>query len=273
MKISDDDITKMLAELPEIELPNGFHEEIMKKVRPEHRRGELRSPANKKNRRTIWYIGSFATAAAVMVAFMITVLDFGQNQWAYGDLMSVADVAPFVADTEDMDIAMEIMEIAEMPIAQFAAPEAAMGRMDVQVESEGIWNYGRIWSEDDEWAQAVSTSVFPYPDHLPTDLLDFELAEYFASTFEITIRVDDLFYAQEAIHGLGTPQDDFGLAIKLQPDFADLEATFIALYALGIVEEYRITMTNTLALSNMQQIFEALESANTIFITLLQDVP
>jgi hypothetical protein len=59
----------------------------------------------------------------------------------------------------------------------------------------------------------------------------------------------------------------------LQPAFEDLEAAFIALYNLGIVEEYRVTTTDILALNDAEQAADLRDGANTIFITLLQHEP
>jgi hypothetical protein len=358
MKISDNDIIKMLAELPEIELPEGFHDEVMQKVKAEAGRA---GPKPKKKSRTIWYIGSFAAAAAAVAVIMLTVTDFGQNQWNYGEFAAVADAAPPMA--AEAEAAMEIFDLdldlefalgggydfdidfdsdfgytleAETPIslidtrlyqrnygdfatgagiasrgteipetvtvpgivmapetvmAPAAEPEAAMEIFGLELEDDLDLELGfvfapevgvpiarpdaELWSQnlDDVWAQAVTVSVFPFPEHLPTDLLDFELSEYFAFTFEIFIAVDDMEYARETIDDMGGVDDEIANGMILQPAFEDLEATFTALYALGVVEEYRVTATNTLVLSNMGRVYEIWQEANTIFITLLHEEP
>jgi len=289
MRINDDDITKMLADLPEIDLPEGFHDEVMQKIHYENRRGELRSPAPKKNRRTIWYIGSLTTAAAAVIAILITVIGF-ENNWGQPEFTTVADAAPQIAPQATpapaaemrarqaepepageaeadfyMDFAMDFSPeygavaepfaaMAEMPMTQ------GRGHMDAQ-----LWGFNL----DDDAYQATNVSVFSFPDHLPTDLIDLDHAYSYAFTFQIFIAVDDLEYAREAIRNLGAPYSQ----MTLQPAFEDLPATFAALYALGIVEEYRVTATNTLVLSNMQHVMDLSEAANTIDIFLLQNYP
>ena len=260
----------MLAELPEIELPEGFHDEVMQKVKAEA--GEPR-----KKSRTIWYIGSFATAAAaVAVVLMLTLPDFGQNQWSYGDFTAVADAAPR---------ATELPQAMIVPAAPAAEPEMAMGGfnydfdLSLDIVTEAEVPMGRmdmqLWSQslelEDTMAQPA-ISAFTFPQHLPTELLDSEISDNFAFTFEIFIAVDDIDYAQEAIRNMGALDDETAFQLILQPAFEDLESAFAALYALGTVEEYRV-IASTSAQRHMQRNYEILQEANTIFITLLHDAP
>jgi len=291
--INDNDLKKLLADLPEIDLPEGFHDETMQKLHNEHRmddhKGGTLPPAtqsshnpkpNPKRRRAIIYIGSFTSAAAVLLAVLITTLNLGQST---ADLAPMAMEAPEAAagqpfaarlvdaefNFDDADFYGEAWEygiMAAEALTERPEPEIAMGRTQAQ-----LWDA----FENDLWAQAITTDAFPFPDHLPTDHLDPNLAEIygFAFTFEIIITVDDFDYAREAIINLGATYHEMMLEMVLQPAFEDLETTFAALYALGTIEEYRVTSTNTLVLSNAQHIMDAQADANTISIILLHNLP
>jgi len=291
MRINDDDITKMLAELPEIDLPEGFHDEVMQKIHYENRRGELRPPAPKKNRRTIWYIGSLTTAAAAVIAILITVIGF-ENNWGQPEFTAVADAAPQIAPQATPTPAAEVrVRQAEPEPAGEAEADFYMGfytdfNMDSSPEygtlaepfgimTEMQMTQGRgsldaqVWSLDldDDAYQATSFNVFLFPDHLPTDLIDLNATyDGYVFMFQIVIAVDDVEYAQQAIRGMGAEDQ-----MALRPPTEDLEATFVALYNLGVVEKYTITTTSTLVLSNMQHATDLLEAANTIDIFLLQN--
>lgn len=260
MKINDNDISKILAELPEMELPEGFHDEVMAKIK-----AEAKKPRVKKKSRTIWYIGSFATAAAAAAVIMLTFSDFGQNNWS---TEGFADAAPMTESANQAaGLVPEAAMAMDMDMEQFEADfalEAPIARMDAQHLGE---------FENRVWTQVVTTSVSHFPDHLPTDLLHFDLSEHFAFTFEIFIAVDDINHAQEAIYNLGEPINETPFGITLQPASEDLETVFTALYALGIVEEYRITSTNTALLSDLRRVDRILEEANTITVTLLHNAP
>jgi len=84
MKINETDIKEMLAKLPEIELPEDFHDEVMSKIKL----------GGKRKRPIVRYIGPLAVAAALVV-IMVAVLDFGP---AYEDFS--VDLAPFAVAAE-----------------------------------------------------------------------------------------------------------------------------------------------------------------------------
>ncbi|MCL2573774.1 MAG: hypothetical protein FWE34_04380 [Defluviitaleaceae bacterium] len=246
MKIKDSDIKKTLAELPEIDLPEGFHNETMQRIR-----AEAANISRKKKSRIIWYIGSFSTAAAATIAILLVFTNFG-NTYTTGE------IAEFDAPTA---------WIAPHGIEErIADPEIAIAHTPTN---------GSITRSNDPFSdssqQAITTITYLRPAHLPTDLIDFDLGDRYALTFQIIIAVDDIAYAQESIRTLGISFYESVFNISIQPSFEDLEAIFTQLYALGNVEEYSITIADTWVLSNMQQINDLITNANTITVILLQN--
>ena len=309
MKINDDDIIKMLAELPEIELPEGFHDEVMQRVQKEaHRRNAYRASA--KKRRAVWYIGSF-TAAAAMVAIIITVTNLNFGPTLQFDAVAevpraiMATPAPYTAMTAEPEAAgglwtwvqdeaeaveeesttlnMRLVPLDEDEYADDADDDFIVAQEAPVTPEEIFEDEPDFFAEADEdgadmdmapliaaaplpvgdvFDALTTISIVPFPDKLPTEDPIFTTEDRFAVTFELTIAVDDISYAQQ----LADQMD-------LQPTYEDLEATFYALYALGTVHEYRVMVTDIYAIEDTYRAAEILARANKISIIFLQKMP
>ncbi|MCL2376482.1 MAG: hypothetical protein FWC76_03695 [Defluviitaleaceae bacterium] len=273
MKINDNDIAKILADLPEIELPEGFHDEVMAKIK------EVGAASGRpKKRPLVRYIGPFVAAAA-LVFIVMAVLDFGPSPMDYGGGIAQAPIAA-IAEAE---VEAELWATPSMARAfdeDFDAFDDAFENFewysDYELFGTGIAVAFVGGSLEEQFENAgfptsiVSHMFFPYgPDHLPTDNLHFDTEYRFAITFDITILVEDLAQATHALNDLGAQAP----VMALQPAFEDLEATFTALYALGTVQEYHMTITDAWALmvsGPRNRIASAWEEANTINVIFIE---
>jgi len=207
VRISDDDLKRALAELPEIELPAGFHDEVMAKIRKEAK-PKQKKPLNYK------VIGSFAAAAALVVIAVVTVMDFGQR---------VAEspqeaAAPMMI----MDAMPESEPILTAPMSPPSdAGVIAGGNFAVGDEAYGsdltLWsNAWRGFSfEDEEFDSDLEFQFGALPSRLT------------AADFEITVVVDDVEYALSVVERLG------GHVLCLS--YEDLESILAVLRTLGSV--------------------------------------
>jgi len=352
MKINENDITKILADLPEIELPEGFHDEVMQKIKE----AAPSIPARAKRRPLVRYIG-LLVAAAALVFIVVAVLDFGiapigqgggmapvpfaavaeaePEQWSapeaqlgvtaatpaptaaeaplmrgafdivfdnnfddfteledseYSDQLDESPIAFGIAaapvdtaemqvygiaeeeiydtDTEEQDFLFAVAGAPAPPVGEIPMPSAFS---PVPVDDAGDFDYsdlldtptvafvGGSLEEQFENAGFPATiiSIMPFPDHLPTDNLYFNTDYRFVITFEITILVEDLAQATQALNDLGAQAP----VMDLRPAFRDLEAIFIALYALGDVQSYTMTITDA---------WDSWEETNTINVIFIE---
>jgi len=102
----------------------------------------------------------------------------------------------------------------------------------------------------DEGFMACLTSVISYPTGLPTEHTSFSTPDRFSISYEIRIVVDNPDYAVESLNGYPGQASNFRLISSgnstsieaiLAVEFEDLNSVFADLYAIGIVEEYRVT--------------------------------
>ena len=261
MKINDNDIKKMLAELPEIELPEGFHDEVMQKVRAEAKMPGAERPKAKKKSRAMWYIGSLATVAAA-VLIMVILPDFGADFTADAEPAPVAMATPAPAPAPPGEVmtgagAAEEAEaepevLGDMVAAAPFAVEAPLARMDERLQ---LWSndhdlyYGALEMEADfnlyDWAEAVF-SLLSQPEGR------------YALNIGIVIRPYDMAYAQNRLLELSGFDD---AAMLLSTDFDNFPEVFMSLLALGELADFNMRPTGIW------------EGEDVIFITLLHNRP
>ena len=242
MKVNENDIAKILAEMPEIELPEGFHDEVMQKLKAEAAGPKLGKPKAKKKSRAIWYAGSFAAVAAAAV-FAAVMLVSEPNFTADAEPAPLAMAAP----TPMPEMAAAAAE-PEAPMAPFAA-DAPIGRMDAQIWVDDYYGEMAMEIEADfhlyEWADAVF-SMLSEPEGR------------YALNIGIMIEPYDMAYAQSRLIELSGFDD---AAMLVSTDFDNFPEVFMFLLSLGHLADYHMPPT------------EIWEGEDVIFITLLHNQP
>ena len=218
MRISDNDLKRVLAELPEIELPAGFHNEVMAKIREEGK-------PKKKKPLNFRVIGSFAAAAALVIIVAATIIDFGSRVAEITETPAAA-----LAPAMDMDVMNDELfpPLPSLPFT-FQDSDIALGEAFDTEEDEFGWGL-------ELRAGAAAGELYNY---------GFTLAV----TYEITIIVDDMAYALNVINGLG--------GHILQPAHEELDYIFSVLHTLGVVSTQRHIATeweqnNTISITLLQ---------------------
>ena len=222
-------IIEELGNLPQHDLPEGFHEEIMAKVRRE---------AGLKKARKRWKLYGFAggLTAAAAVVFVVAVL---LNMQPYMHVtLPPAVTAPAAAPPPAAGFSVLAdsfdYEMPEAAAAPFYIPDFGAEHL-------------RIGSH--------------YPEILPTQesvLYGLDM-ERFDVRFEIRIAVEDINAAQTQIQmrpwtwtmGLVLQEqarhESAAMDLLLEFEFEELEEAFELLYTLGTVEEYVLTITDNWA--------------------------
>jgi len=273
-----------LKNLPEIDLPDGFHDNVMNKIRDEAARQKAR-----KRRKISGAIGGLAAAAAV-VFIMAFVLDFGA-----GDPQYAGDFA-----------AMPVPQMVEIPMPMAAAGEAdspgSWARFaddaEMSADAEFMTNIDAIppaflgftleeqfdnvmATRDDEPNRMAVISAVSFPDRLPTDAINFYTPDRFAISFELRVVTDDFDAAMHVAGSLAGEMDHvhswhYGDFIRndivMAFEFEELEEIFVMLYDLGIVEEYRSIIVDTWLFDDAEEADMAMEAHGNVILTLISDV-
>ncbi|MCL2396522.1 MAG: hypothetical protein FWC93_00460 [Defluviitaleaceae bacterium] len=285
-----------LAELPQIDMPSDVRRNAMAKIQQERQEKRRKMPK-------IWHFGGLAAAAAV-VAILVFGTDFWPD---YASITSVVDeaeeranfrmphvpgatgVVPNAAFTAELSESAMDFEVVDSDLSLQARSYGwNMHDMDMEMAMSATpVAVGQTLEEifDDMARRQVYTgalnnftSTTAYPRHLPTDNIIFHTPERFAISFDIRIAVEDVNTSQVMVEELpGQIRDayvifedsDSGRIFEnsMAFDFEELEQTFISLYGLGIVEEYRLNVTDTWASGNDW------ETDGVVNVTLVESRP
>jgi len=251
--------------LPEIDLPDGFHQEAMAKVRQEVAKSA--KPKPRKWHKIYAAVGSLAAATAIFVAVFITPFEEGAPQQA-DDFMTTAP-APLTAETPMMRSA-PIEAEADIDIAEFAADIALVAPASADITLEEQF--------ENTTTDTTLINTTPFPEHLPTETINFHTEDRFAISFELRVITEDFDAALQIAGEMAEEMDyihswQYGDLIRndlaMAFEFEELEEVFTALYDLGVVEEYSTIIVDTWLLEDEEEAYLAMEAHGNVILTLI----
>ena len=256
-------IIDALKNLPEIDLPIGFHQEAMAKVRQEAAKPKTKP---RKWRRIYTVAGSLAAAAAIFAAVFMMPLEENAAQQA----TDFALTEPQTAEIETPMRSAIIEAETGIGIVEFAADIAPMTPISADFTLEE--QFENITTD----TTLINTTSFP--EHLPTETINFHTEDRFAISFELRVVTEDFDAALQIAGEMVGEMDyihswQYGDLIRndlaMAFEFEELEEVFTALYDLGVVEEYSTIIVDTWLLEDEEEAYLAMEAHGNVILTLI----